>query len=256
MVGVFITPKYLKPLLVHSKWSFNSASHSSESVIATDLLSLIMYPAISLCSLRLLSRAGINEDGSYVIKSSQIMIFCVLDPLHLLFPLYMFFCLIDSASGSILIANNSGSRQSPCLTPLLRQKMWTYTIDPLSDFGLSYIVFTQSVNVEWTAKAVNVWNTKFHLTRSNAFWASKLSTLVCWDLFLVHNIIFNVLLVLLVPCLPGMMPVWSGLINLVIHCCTLYANTLLRFLGHYTADEQVYILHIGSNHCPLYIKLK
>ena len=70
MVGMLITPKYLKPLLVYLKWSFKSAGHSPESIIATDLLSLITCPYISLYFSRLFSRAGIVEDGTYVIKSS------------------------------------------------------------------------------------------------------------------------------------------------------------------------------------------
>lgn len=67
---------------------------------------------------------------------------------------------------------------------------------------------------------------KFHLTLSNAFWGSRLSIILGFAPFLAHVIIFSVLRILSAPCLPGVKPFWSGLINLVI--CLLLARILVK----------------------------
>lgn len=146
-------------------------------------------------------------------------------------PLILDSALIDVASGSKKIVNNSGLRLHPYLVDLVILKNWD--IIPLvktAALGLEYKTFIHLQKPSPNPNFERVANKKAQSTLSNAFWASSDMAETGWGLVLFIQLKCNSLLMLSDEDLCFINPTWSLWIILGRTWSNLSANVLDNIL--------------------------
>lgn len=108
---------------------------------------------------------------------------------------------------------------------------WFWTYFWTLEVGFLYRTSNHSINVSSNPILLKTCSRNSQSTLSNAFSASRPRSIDGWDCDRAVDIILSMCLMLFIPSLPGIKPVWSGLINLLMIFWSLLAIIALNIFA-------------------------